>query len=1187
MRDVPRGMGAIAHGEVGLGCLVLFLEQVEKCVVDLYFMTTDYQLADIFTKALPRERFKFLLSRLDKMADENVPAPAPTRSDDQTLPFAAWMPIGKRNYAKTGAYNSELDEAQFVLDADLLREALEITPIDQAHQFVPPSFGDAIMNFLNELGAIQIFLTDKANLSSLKKTKSKPKPGKIKCKREAWKSPNSSPTKSKPSQNQKASSKRKIHNIHQRSASPFHLAEEDFRLAENEGKKKTASPKQPKSKLAIEKSSKLAPAPKPKATKERPSKASTAKPPKLKPAKEKSTKTTPPQQAGKGKIAKIRKVKSPFQLVDEPDEEPAHSEPEPEIEHQGEGDEDDMEQATQPPHVVEGKGKAIVTKEQAFLSLLALHMPKRRSTTNQFIFQRRTSAIDLSSTGSSAQAQDDTSANIARDSPSPDDAETSDASEKTNSGEKTDELDQGQTGSDPGRTPESQPLPKQVVMDEDQAGQDPEERHGVLAGPDLEPTHDEFMADLKNLEDAYAIGDQFINDKPTEDELEKPNVKAKVVSMVTVLIYQVYSLVPPLSTPVLVIDLSPPKPVSSIIQAPIFTATTTTTTTLPPPLQQQSTTNLELAARVTSLEKKLYDLEQKNKTLDNTSQNLVSRVFNLELRHLPHKIDKAICKFVREDVHVALQAPLRDRFRELPEVDMKEILHQRMFETSTYKSLPKHVALHESLEASIERANRDELLTEMDKRRHDTCASCSSQPQAPQSSAWKKFDTRDAPLSSSKQQSNPHAEQPVEDIPMPDNANISDSEDTNSAHLPKIKQRPEWLKPISDDDRLATPGPAWVIHTSHIPVATLKAKHMKSLKLSTQTSFIFSFRWKSVTRCLQIKLTGLIQKGSGQALSISKMKAARYLDFGLELLVPKHMWINERVKDFQLGIESYQKQLNLTKPGWDAKGFEFKHDYTIIESPRAVVFPVGNNERKIMRFNEIYKFNDGTLTNIMEALDYIVKEYKVNRLNPGMNTQFWPDNDVLRNKEFIHAIERRLKTKRIFRNLECFVGGRNIQAIPKYHSEDENPARANIKQALDPTLILEILSRRFFLRLNLPDHMSVLTGSEVKMEMEIPRSSRVYFITACSYSTDASKELMKVQVTMNDQAFTIKKCTSMSVQLSQAQDSETPQVDDQRLDLADDLKEAQVHISSSITSHEPKITTSMYKISHEESKTTS
>nr|GEW98029.1 retrovirus-related Pol polyprotein from transposon TNT 1-94 [Tanacetum cinerariifolium] len=39
-------------------------EQVENEVVELYFMTMDYQLANIFIKALPRERFEFLLPRL-------------------------------------------------------------------------------------------------------------------------------------------------------------------------------------------------------------------------------------------------------------------------------------------------------------------------------------------------------------------------------------------------------------------------------------------------------------------------------------------------------------------------------------------------------------------------------------------------------------------------------------------------------------------------------------------------------------------------------------------------------------------------------------------------------------------------------------------------------------------------------------------------------------------------------------------------------------------------------------------------------------------------------------------------------------------------------------------------------------------------------------------------------------------
>nr|GFC36729.1 retrovirus-related Pol polyprotein from transposon TNT 1-94 [Tanacetum cinerariifolium] len=39
-------------------------EQVERGVVKLYFVTTDYQLADIFTKALPQKRFEFILPHL-------------------------------------------------------------------------------------------------------------------------------------------------------------------------------------------------------------------------------------------------------------------------------------------------------------------------------------------------------------------------------------------------------------------------------------------------------------------------------------------------------------------------------------------------------------------------------------------------------------------------------------------------------------------------------------------------------------------------------------------------------------------------------------------------------------------------------------------------------------------------------------------------------------------------------------------------------------------------------------------------------------------------------------------------------------------------------------------------------------------------------------------------------------------
>nr|GEX63967.1 hypothetical protein [Tanacetum cinerariifolium] len=119
-----------------------------------------------------------------------------------------------------------------------------------------------------------------------------------------------------------------------------------------------------------------------------------------------------------------------------------------------------------------------------------------------------------------------------------------------------------------------------------------------------------------------------------------------------------------------------------------------------------------------------------------------------------------------------------------------------------------------------------------------------------------------------------------------------------------------------------------------------------------------------------------------------------------------------------------ETQLNLTKPRWDATGFEYKHDYTVIDSPRAVTFRERYGVQMIMRFNEIHKFSDGTLQQINEALDYQVKEFKINRMNPGLNTRFWTRKDVDRSKAFMFAIQKQLKTRRIFRNLESFIGGR-------------------------------------------------------------------------------------------------------------------------------------------------------------------
>ncbi|GJY22733.1 hypothetical protein Tco_0396391 [Tanacetum coccineum] len=86
----------------------------------------------------------------------------------------------------------------------------------------------------------------------------------------------------------------------------------------------------------------------------------------------------------------------------------------------------------------------------------------------------------------------------------------------------------------------------------------------------------------------------------------------------------------------------------------------------------------------------------------------------------------------------------------------------------------------------------------------------------------------------------------------------------------------------------------------------------------------------------------------------------------------------------------------------------------------------------MMRETKVHKFNDGTLTRILEKLDYMVKDYEIFKFNPGMENRIWTEDDKQRSQEFIKLIERRLKIRRIFRSLESFISGRqNWRDLPR------------------------------------------------------------------------------------------------------------------------------------------------------------
>nr|GFD08626.1 hypothetical protein [Tanacetum cinerariifolium] len=103
-----------------------------------------------------------------------------------------------------------------------------------------------------------------------------------------------------------------------------------------------------------------------------------------------------------------------------------------------------------------------------------------------------------------------------------------------------------------------------------------------------------------------------------------------------------------------------------------------------------------------------------------------------------------------------------------------------------------------------------------------------------------------------------------------------------------------------------------------------------------------------------------------------------------------------RVEDLQLGVKSYQKKLNLTRPDTYRSDLKRREAYTVYSNPRGFIYQNKDKKNRLMRIDELHKFSDGT----------------------------WRKGDKDRTAAMIQAIEKMLKTRRIMRSLEKFVGGR-------------------------------------------------------------------------------------------------------------------------------------------------------------------
>nr|GEU72322.1 hypothetical protein [Tanacetum cinerariifolium] len=90
--------------------------------------------------------------------------------------------------------------------------------------------------------------------------------------------------------------------------------------------------------------------------------------------------------------------------------------------------------------------------------------------------------------------------------------------------------------------------------------------------------------------------------------------------------------------------------------------------------------------------------------------------------------------------------------------------------------------------------------------------------------------------------------------------------------------------------------------------------------------------------------------------------------------------MQRRVEDLQLGVESYQKKLNLTKPDTYRTDLKRKEAYTAYSNPRGFIYQNKDKQNRLMRIDELNKFSDGMLNDVRTALDDRLKGIRIKYL---------------------------------------------------------------------------------------------------------------------------------------------------------------------------------------------------------------
>ncbi|GJV62544.1 hypothetical protein Tco_1473372 [Tanacetum coccineum] len=217
------------------------------------------------------------------------------------------------------------------------------------------------------------------------------------------------------------------------------------------------------------------------------------------------------------------------------------------------------------------------------------------------------------------------------------------------------------------------------------------------------------------------------------------------------------------------------------------------------------------------------------------------------------------------------------------------------------------------------------------------------------------------------------------------------------------------------------------VYSRHMIIAVTSLKimkwygysHLEEIIIRRQDDKLYKFREGDFKRLRRQDIEDMLLLLVQDKLTKLNLEERYALNVALRMFT-RRIFIQERVEDLQLGVESYQKKINLQRPDTYRSDLRRMAAYTDYPDIQGIIYEDELKKKCLMRTDKLHKFSDGTLDYVRTALSDIDRGIQMDYLPKRK----WSKHDKQRARVMINAIDKKLRYRRLMRNLEKFIGGR-------------------------------------------------------------------------------------------------------------------------------------------------------------------